>query len=176
MSTDEHQVPVPPPNRPVDPVISAGMEIALRWGEVLDPERLSIALRALEPQMKREHQARMAQIDMDRAAAERADAAAQAEGERTARALRERRAHARYMAGLTVGAIIAVIMLGAGVYVAAESWWLSLLLCGPSLLALAKVFVLRRSDPDDLRLVTNATRNAMGAAGQAQPPVPPMML
>ncbi|WP_258054602.1 hypothetical protein [Streptomyces sp. Ru71] len=62
----------------------------------------------------------------------------------------------------------------ARVYVAqGDRWWLSLLLCGPSLLALAKVFVLRRSDPDDMRLLARATHSAMNSAGQAQQPPPP---
>jgi hypothetical protein len=69
---------------------------------------------------------------------------------------------------------MALAMLGGGIYVAPESWWLSILLCGPSLLALAKIFVLGRSDPDDMKHVSLAARTTTNAAGQAQPPQPPM--
>ncbi|MEU3491154.1 hypothetical protein [Streptomyces massasporeus] len=64
-------------------------------------------------------------------------------------------------------------MLGAAVYVAPVNGWLSALLCGPSLLALVKVFVLRRSDPGDMRAVSLAGRVASDAAVQAQQPPPP---
>ncbi|AZM56298.1 hypothetical protein DMA15_29965 [Streptomyces sp. WAC 01529] len=72
-----------------------------------------------------------------------------------------------------IGATIAVAMLGAGVYVAQDAWRLATLLCGPSLLALGKIFVLRRSDPDDRKADGRATRSSTAAAEQAQqqPPV-----
>lgn len=135
----------------------------------------------------------MKQLDMRREAAERADAAAAAAAEREAqsqaaaaqreareraaaaerqaREKQEQRKHSRHMAGLVVGAVVAVAMLGAGVYVAKEAWWLATLLCGPSLLALAKIFVLRRSDPDDMKFVSNVARASTNSASQTQPPV-----
>lgn len=171
---DSGALPLPPavPDH-VDPVVSAGMSIAMQWGKVLDPEKLEIALKALEPQLKRDHQVVMARLEMQRAAAERAHSAEVAAAERVAAERREQRRHNRHMAGLVVGAVVAVAMLGAGVYVAqTDRWWLSILLCGPSLLALAKVFVLRRSDPDDMKFVSQATRGAMNSAGQVQQPPP----
>ncbi|MGW4914237.1 hypothetical protein [Streptomyces sp. NPDC004270] len=155
-----------------DPVLSAGMHIAKQWGEVLGPEKLEIALKALEPQLKRDHQALMKQLDMRREAAERADAAAAAAAEREARERQEQRKHKRHMAGLVVGAVVAVAMLSAGVYVAQDAWWLATLLCGPSLLALAKIFVLRRSDPDDMKFVSKTARASTNSASQTQLPAP----
>jgi hypothetical protein len=142
-----------------DPILSAGLEIARKWGEVLDPEQLQIALKALEPQLKREHLERMKRLEMQEARAER-----------EAREKRELRNHKRFMASLIVGAVMAVATLGAGVYVAQDAWWLGTLLCGPSLLALAKVFVLRRSDPDDMKFTAKTARVSTDAAAQAQPP------
>ncbi|MFG2952068.1 hypothetical protein ACGFZ4_43785, partial [Streptomyces adustus] len=78
------------------------------------------------------------------------------------------RADRRHTVELVTGAVIAPAMLGAGVYVAPENGWLSALLCGPSLLALAKVFVLRQSGPEDMRAVSPAGRIATNAAVQAQ--------
>ena len=85
----------------------------------------------------------------------------------------QQRAGQRRTIELSVGAAIALAMLGAGVYVAPNAWWLSTLLCGPSLLALAKIFVLGRSDPGDMNAVAGASRTSTNAAGQAQPPQPP---
>ncbi|MFJ3432744.1 hypothetical protein ACIPMU_04160 [Streptomyces cyaneofuscatus] len=147
-----------------DPVLFAGLDIARKWGEALGTEKLDVALKALEPQLRRDHKERMTRLDMQRHAAEQ---------ERQFLERREKRAHLRHLAGLTVGAVIAVAMLGAGVYVAAEAWWLAVLLCGPSLLALAKVFVLNRSDPDDMKALSAGGRSATNAAAQAQPPAPP---
>ncbi|WP_228978575.1 hypothetical protein [Streptomyces sp. DH12] len=90
--------------------------------------------------------------------------------EQAARAQREAAAHRRYMAGLVAGTVVALGMLGAGVYAARDFWWLSVLLCGPSLLALVKIFVLRRSDAADMEAVSVATRRGMNAA---QPPASP---
>lgn len=134
----------------------------MRWGEVLDPEKLEIALKALEPQLRREYRERMKRLEMQEATAVR-----QAEERR------EERKHRRHMAGLVVGGVVAVAMLGAGVFVAKDAWWLATLLCGPSLLALAKVFVLRKSDAGDMSSVGRASRLSTNAAGQAQPPPPP---
>lgn len=137
-----------------DPVVVAGLEIATKWGSALvGADKLDVALKALEPEPRRHHKERMARLDMQREAAQHAVA------ER-----REERAHLRHIAGLIVGGVVAVALLGAGVYVVKDAWWLSLLLCGPSLLALAKVFVLRRSDADGMKAVTQ---------GLAPRPMPP---
>ncbi|MFE6223047.1 hypothetical protein [Streptomyces sp. NPDC057854] len=142
--------------------MSAGLQIAAKWGTALDAAQLEVALKGLEPQLQREHKERMFRLKMQQETAQQ-----------EAQAVRERREHTRYMAGLIAGSTVAIAMLGAGVFVAKDQWWLSILLCGPSLLALVKVFVLRRSDEYDMRAISPAMRTAMGAAGQAQPPQPP---
>ncbi|WP_030331028.1 hypothetical protein [Streptomyces sp. NRRL B-1381] len=145
-----------------DPIVSAGLEIAMRWGDALGADKLDIALKALEPELRRAHRERMTRLEMQRQSSEREFA------ER-----REQRAHRRHLAGMVVGGVISVAMLGAGVFVAADAWWLAALLCGPSLLALAKVFVLSRSDPEDMKAVSVGGRGATNAAAQAQPPAQP---
>lgn len=82
-------------------------------------DKLDVALKALEPEPRRHHKERMARLDMQRKAAQHALAEK-----------RKERAHLRHIAGLIVGGVIAVALFGAGVYVAKEAWWLSLLLCG----------------------------------------------
>ncbi|KUM91542.1 hypothetical protein AQI88_36205 [Streptomyces cellostaticus] len=74
---------------------------------------------------------------------------------------------------VTVGAVISIALLGAGVAVVGSAPWLSVILCGPSLLALAKVFVLHRSDPEDMKLLARASGSAGNAAAQASPPQQP---
>jgi hypothetical protein len=146
-----------------DPMLSVGKHIAMQWN-VVDAEHFSVAMQALEPELRRAGRERMARLQLQH--------------EEQARAAWERqqeRAHRRHMTELTVGAVVALAMLGAGVYVAAEAWWLATLLCGPSLLAVAKVFVLRRSDPDDMRFLSRASRSSTNAAGQGQPPQPPVV-
>lgn len=143
-----------------DPVISAGLEIAMKWGAALGgPEQLKVAFEALEPQLKREHQIRLKQLEAQKQAAER-----------EARAEREIRQYKLRMTSLIVGAVMSVAMLGAGVYVAKDVWWLAMVLCGPSLIAILKIIVLRRSDAGDMAAVAAAAKAATSAASQAQPP------
>ncbi|MDT0319996.1 hypothetical protein [Streptomyces millisiae] len=171
MSTEENSGALPLPQD--DPVVSAGLEIAMKWGAALGgPEQLKVAFEALEPQLKREHQIRLRQLDMQREAAARADEKAEAAAERAARAVREKRQHALWMTGLYVGAAISVAMLAAGVYVARDVWWLAIMLCGPSLVAMGKLYVLRRGDAEDTRAVSQGARSATSAAGQAAQPPP----
>lgn len=161
MTTDDNPSPAVTAS---DPVMSAGLQIAAKWGAALGgADTLDIALKALEPQLRREHKERMTQLAMQRAEAERAFE------ERA-----EQRAHQRHIAGLAVGAVVAIAMLGAGVYVAPHAWWLATLLCGPSMLALAKVFVLRRSDPGDMNSVAQGARTSTNAASQPPAPPPPV--
>lgn len=164
MTAEERKALPAPQSLGDDPVLSAGMGIAARWGEVLGPEKLQIALRALEPQLKREHQALMKRLEM-----------AQEEAVQLSREKSEERKHKRHLADLAAGTVIAVAMLGAGVYVAAGTWWLAALLCGPSLLALTKVFVLRRSEPGDMRYLSQLAGSLSRTDGRAgrQPSQPP---
>ncbi|MGW7260505.1 hypothetical protein [Streptomyces sp. NPDC054834] len=143
-----------------DAVLSAGARIAMQWRE-LGAEQLGVALRAMEPQLRREHRERMLGLELQREAKQRQHEDRQRE-----------RADRRRTVELVTGAVIALAMLAGAVYVAPVNGWLSALLCGPSLLALVKVFVLRRSDPEDMRAVSLAGRVASNAAAQAQQPPP----
>ncbi|MGW2933969.1 hypothetical protein ACWDA7_19440 [Streptomyces sp. NPDC001156] len=161
-------VPVP---RDDDPLVSAGLEIAMKWGAALGgPEQLKVAFEALEPQLKREHQVRLKQLEREHQVRLKQLEAQKHAAERKARAEREIRQYKFRVTSLIVGAIMSVAMLGAGVYVAKDVWWLAMVLCGPSLIAILKIIVLRRSDPGDISAVTAAAKGAMSAASQAHPP------
>ncbi|MFE5943128.1 hypothetical protein [Streptomyces sp. NPDC056480] len=172
--TTEEQGSLPSPKTTEDPVLSLGLNIAAQWGSRLDPHQLEVALKALEPQLKREHKERTIRLEIQREDAERAAQTTREASERASREARDGRSHKRYMATLITGGVVAIAMLGAGVFVAQDRWWLSILLCGPSLIALSKIIFLRRSDEYDMKAVLRATRTGMNAAGQAQPP-PPMV-
>ncbi|MEV3872259.1 hypothetical protein [Streptomyces sp. NPDC049906] len=153
-------------------MISAGLDIAARWGDALGPEKLQLALKALEPQLKREHEVRMKHLDNLRAQAERKAALEKAAGERSIKDAERRRNHVYRMSGLVSGGVLSLALLGAGVAVAPEQPWLAAGLCGPSLLALVKVFVLRRSGPVDMKAVERTARESANAAAPPPPVIP----
>ncbi|MFD8544656.1 hypothetical protein [Streptomyces sp. NPDC059649] len=127
---------------------STGLEIALQWAQ-LPAEHLKAALDALEPELARQHQLRVIQVQL----------AAQTE--------RERRAHLLYLGGLVGGFLIVVAMLSAAVIVGINGLpWLSGLLAGPSVLSLAGLFVLRRVDSGAARNAARAHDAALNAASQ----------
>ncbi|QCX74329.1 hypothetical protein C9F11_03130 [Streptomyces sp. YIM 121038] len=147
----------------------------MKWGAALGgPEKLEVAFKALEPQLKREHQVQLRQLDNQRAEAERQHAARQAEAERRHAARQaeaeRRRNHTYRMSGLISGVLLSLSMLAGGVMIAPEQPWLAAALCGPSLLALVKVFVLQRSDRGDMKGVTRASQDAAAASAPPSPP------
>ncbi|GAA5610176.1 hypothetical protein CP981_31115 [Streptomyces platensis] len=151
------EVPVPQVDQPA---VLAAMELAMKWGQTPGgPEVLQMALGALEPQLKREHEALLRKLSMR----EKAD-------NQRARAERERQQLQFRTTSLIVGAILSVAMLAAGVYVAKDAWWLACLLCGPSLISMAAITILRRHDKEAMRSVADAAKRATSAASQTQTP------
>lgn len=77
-----------------------------------------------------------------------------------------RRTHVLHMTGLIAGFGIAVGMLGASVWLGINNQgWLAALMAGPSIIAIIKILVLRKSGHDDVKEVGKAQ-------GRAQPPLP----
>ncbi|MFF1843081.1 hypothetical protein ACFVW9_15210 [Streptomyces sp. NPDC058217] len=151
-----------PPQQPTP----TGLEIAMQWAD-LPAEHLQIALKALEPQLRREHELRMEQqravqqLDLERMRL--SDKEAQA-----------KRSHALFMAGLIAGFVVAVGMLAGAVVVGVQGHvWLAAMLSGPSVLALAGLFVLRKTDSAQMDAVQRSQRSALNAAQQAPPAVDP---
>ncbi|MET9894397.1 hypothetical protein ABZZ47_30095 [Streptomyces sp. NPDC006465] len=139
-----------------DPLVSAGLSIAMKWGQALgDPQQLKVAMAGLEPQLKREHEIRMRQLGLQ-----------ERKAEREAQASREVRQHRLRLTSLIVGAVTSIAMLGAGVYVAKDAWWLATLLCGPSLISMAAIIILRRYDAEAMKAVAQVAKRAIAAGGQ----------
>jgi hypothetical protein len=144
----------------------SALDIANQWA-TLPAEHLAVALAALDPQLAREHEARM-QAERDRALAEQ-------ERIRAESAERER-VHRRHVLGVYSGLVMALATLGASVYFGVHDQ--PVLACtffGPTLLALVKIFTLRRSDAADARHAAAAARTAANqlAPQGPQPPQPP---
>ncbi|WP_432025233.1 hypothetical protein [Streptomyces sp. 1222.5] len=139
-----------------------GLEIAMQWAE-LPAEHLQVALKALEPQLRREHELRMAQQA----------ALQQLELESLRLQTREKsasRTHALLISGLIAGFLLSAGMLVGAVIVGMDGHvGLASMLSGPSVLALASLFVLRRSDVTQTRAVARAQADISQAA-QAPPP------
>ncbi|CAM4064688.1 hypothetical protein KIPE111705_38705 [Kibdelosporangium persicum] len=124
---------------------SHALQIAQMWAK-LPPKHLEAALRALEPELRREHEHRLARM-----------------------------AHVRYMCGLGAGFVIAIGMLTSAVFVGINGQpWLAALFTGPSMLALAKLFVIRRADAADARQITRAQQNALAGAPVEPTPRTPL--
>ncbi|MEU1390905.1 MULTISPECIES: hypothetical protein [unclassified Nonomuraea] len=122
----------------------SGFEIASLWGQI-PVEHLQVALKALEPELKREHEFRMKRLDKE-------------EAETSAR-----RMHALQMTGVIAGLVLAVGMIGGAVLLGSNGQpWLAALLCGgPSIIVLIKMFVLRKSDKSDTATVSEAGKAAL---------------
>ncbi|WP_329275957.1 hypothetical protein [Streptomyces sp. NBC_00691] len=178
MSLEDQPAELPTASAP-DPVLAAGLSIAAQWGEALGgPEKLQVALKALEPQLRREHELNRLRLDRQEADAARKAAAEEAEARRRAQAHereKEREAgerisvrhHKHRMRLLNSAVTLSVLMLGGGLYAMPINGWIAGALCGPSLLSLLRIFVLRRSADADLR---EAGRSARGASN-APPPI-----
>ncbi|MFC9432091.1 hypothetical protein [Streptomyces sp. NPDC056987] len=131
-----------------------GLDIAREWAN-LPPDHLEIALKALGPQLERDHEYRMKVIQLEY---ELAGA---------------KQTHTLYLVGLVAGFVISVGMLiGAVIVGSNDQPWLAAMLSGPSVLALTTVFVLRRSDTAQSRAVAHSQQLALDAAAQASPPSP----
>ncbi|MGW7535193.1 hypothetical protein [Amycolatopsis sp. NPDC054798] len=133
--------------------------IAQMWAQV-SPEHLEIALKALEPELQREHEHRLETLRRT----ENEQRRCHQEGERKLRQLEneQRRRHVRYLSGLWAGFALAAGMLTGGVIVGVSGQtWLAALLTGPSLLALAKLFVIRRADASDTQQIADAQRETL---------------
>ncbi|MEU8560556.1 hypothetical protein AB0C45_03610 [Streptomyces cyaneofuscatus] len=135
----------------------SGLEIAMQWAE-LPAEHMKIALDALEPQLRREHEARTLQLQSEYQLAL---------AEVRAREATAKRAHHLYLTGLVTGFMISVAMLTGAVLVGVNDQpWLAAMLSGPSVIALATLFVLRRNEGGGIQAVAASQRAALSAAQQ----------
>ncbi|MHC5906296.1 hypothetical protein ACVNF4_20695 [Streptomyces sp. S6] len=137
----------------------SALDIAAQWAQ-LPAEHLAVALSALEPQLAREHEARMQ--------SERAQAYAELEQLRSQEA-ELKRAHRRRLTGTYSAVFVALATLGASVYFGTHQQpWLAITFFGPTLLSLVKILALGRSDADDMKQAAAAVR----AATNMLPPPP----
>ncbi|MDG4858758.1 hypothetical protein P8605_11445 [Streptomyces sp. T-3] len=138
--------------------MSEGFYNLKEWGE-LPPEHLLIAIEAREREQQR-------QAEATERAEDRRHAVAMAEldhrKEESERAWRHETLRLRAGIGTTVASIGGALFFGYH-----QDHLMAGLMLGPSLLAVIKMFVLKRSDPVDAR----AGVATLNAAGQAPPPI-----
>lgn len=142
----------------------SGLEIAMQWAQ-LPSEHLQSALKALEPQLRREHEL---QMERERAANEISVERMRLE----ARQSDSKRSHLLYLLGLIAGFILAAGMLVGAVIVATDGQAaLATLFAGPSLIALVSIFVLRRKDASDTQALQQSQQHVLQTLQQAGPQV-----
>ncbi|MGW7529274.1 hypothetical protein [Streptomyces sp. NPDC054783] len=165
---DAGSLPAPQPQQPEslqdDSLAAEAHRLVAQWFDA-PPEVLRSALATIKAERALRSRENVLRLELNHELEkERIQAAAQT----------ERLRHRRHVVNVSVGAVISITLLGGGITVVDSAPWLSVILCGPSLLALAKVFVLHRSDPDDMKLLSRASNNATNAASQPPPPqLPP---
>ncbi|MGW3117290.1 hypothetical protein ACWDBW_09095 [Streptomyces sp. NPDC001107] len=122
---------------------------------------MKTALKAVEPQLRREHElamekervAREIQIERMHLEARQADAS---------------RTHLLFLLGLIAGFILAAEMLTGAIIVGTHGEaGLAALLAGPSLVTLAGIFVLRRKETSDTNAVRSAQQQVLQAVGES---------
>jgi hypothetical protein len=110
----------------------------------LPPEQFELALKAVETQLARDHELRMEQERNRLVEAESV------------------RSHALFTRGLVAGFVVVIGMVTGSVVVGVQGHvWLSASLSGPGVIVLASLFVLRRLDAKQLRLVSRGQANAL---------------
>ncbi|MET9149750.1 hypothetical protein ABZX82_00505 [Streptomyces griseoflavus] len=148
----------------------SALDIAAQWAQ-MPAEHLTAALKALEPQLKREHELRTLQ-ENNRACLEQERLKTEHE--------KEKRRHRRHVLHVSFGLVVVLGALTGALHLGTHGQpWLALVLFGPTLLALVKMFLLRRSDAGDflqsgaaLRTVSSALPPPDPAAGAPPGPGP----
>jgi hypothetical protein len=144
---------------------TGGLEIIMQWAE-LPPEHLEVALKALEPQLAREHAYRMACNETERILDLERVRLSFEEG-------KEKRRHILYVYGLIAGFSISLASLaGATIAGLHNEPWLAGTLSGPSVIALASLFVLRRSDAAQTKAAADSQNSLLQAVLGTQVPSP----
>ncbi|KOU30192.1 hypothetical protein ADK53_28655 [Streptomyces sp. WM6373] len=153
----------------------SGLDYALQWAQ-LPSDHLQIALKALEPELKRTHEFRMQQdahrqeLELERLRLESAQK--QLQDQLTFDETQAKRSHTLYMVGLIAGFVISAGMLTAAVIVGINNQpWLAAMLAGPSVISIASLFVLRKNDKTLNAATEQSHRRALNAS--QQPPQPP---
>ncbi|MEV5970366.1 hypothetical protein [Streptomyces sp. NPDC051921] len=153
-------------------------KIAREWADV-PLDQLVAVLDAMEPQLKREHQ-RKAKDDQRRHELNLAQLKeAERRHELDLAKLQERRertgnAHKQHLVGVGAGVVVSLSCIGGATWFGQAGQYLPMgILVGPVLIALTKMFVLRRSDSHDIGTTATSLRQIIGGAPAAPVPPPP---
>lgn len=131
-------------------------KIAREWADV-PVEHLVAVLNAMEPQLQREHQRNTKQDQHRHELEKQRLKEAERRHELELAKLREREAraadaHRQHLVGVAAGMVVSLSCIGGAIWVGITGhYWQMAILVGPVLLALTKMFVLRRSDTTDIQ-------------------------
>ena len=135
-------------------------KIAAEWSEV-PVDRLVAVLSVLEPKLVREHELRVQQ-EAHRHEIELAKLRDRQEA--------RRQRHAQERIGIASGLLISLTCFGGAIWFGIQGrYWAMGILVGPVLLALTKIFVLRRSDDEDMAAVAETVGRLRRKAIDAGP-------
>ncbi|WP_329343807.1 hypothetical protein OG866_44370 [Streptomyces sp. NBC_00663] len=176
MTTDESgalAVPGPDADQQGDFFAGEAHRIAAQWGE-LPPEHFKVAVQAAKAEgalrsqervlrMRLTHEIELMRVEAEKVAAEARARAEQQVAKQQASMEAARLRHRRHVIDVSAGLVTSLALLVVALLVVDKSVWLSGVLAGPSLLSLARIFVLRKSEAGD-------TKNAGRVTGG--PPAP----
>jgi hypothetical protein len=135
--------PTQPPRQP------SALELANQWAQ-LPPEHLAAAVKALGPQLRREHELRQEELRQI--------------------ATQEHHSYVLYVMGMAAGFLIAITSLAAAIILGGRNPTLAGILAGPGLASVITTFVLRRSERMDTH------RQPVTGESLAVPELPPKSL
>ncbi|MFI6471248.1 hypothetical protein ACIBL5_13490 [Streptomyces sp. NPDC050516] len=152
-------------------------KIAREWADV-PSDQLVAVLDAMERRLKREHQLRAKQDERRHAL----DLARLKEAERhhelELAKLQERRdrmdkAHKQHLVGVVAGMVVSLSCIGGATWFGLTGHYLPMgILVGPVLIALTKMFVLRKSDAGDVGAVATSLNRLISRAPTNPAPTP----
>lgn len=125
----------------------SALELANQWAQ-LPPEHLAAAIKALGPQLRREHQLRQEELRQI--------------------ALQEHHSYMLYIMGMIAGFAIALTSLVAAIILGKQNPTLAGILAGPGLASVITTFVLRRSGRADAQRQQSNSKSATAVDASSQ--------
>nr|WP_144298608.1 hypothetical protein [Streptomyces sp. TLI_235] len=154
-------------------------KIAREWADVPTPKLVAV-LDSMEKQLVREARRAAKQDERKHELEVMALREAERRHELELAKLQERQkkaanAHVQHLVGVAAGAVVSLTSIGGAIWFGVnDHYWPMAIVLGPVLLALTKMFVLRKSDPGDISAAaTTVTKMLRQAPAPAPPPVDP---
>ncbi|MER6304269.1 hypothetical protein ABT247_32650 [Kitasatospora sp. NPDC001539] len=142
-------------------------KIALEWADVPTGHLVAV-LSAMEPQLRREHQLKAKQDERRHELEMQRLKEAERRHELELAKLKERQAraadaHRQHLVGVGAGMVVSLSCIGGAIWFGVTGhYWPMAILVGPVLIALTRMFVLRRSDTGDVQAAAGVLGKLLG--------------